>query len=153
MALGITRRFGQVVVAGSIHPEHRHVLATFLAHLEPELVTVPATAGQITPESISRVVTDQTAAVVVQYPNFFGQLMVVPFALGLERVRGESTSIRARVLAGIVAAMSAVTVVLTYSRGALAASHRSLASERPLRRAETRPRMVPDGRGHARPTG
>jgi len=74
MALAITRRFGQVVVAESVHPEHRQILSTFLAHLEPKLVTVPVTAGQLTPESIARVVNDQTAAVVVQYPNFFGQL-------------------------------------------------------------------------------
>jgi len=74
MALAITRRFGQVVVAESVHPETRQVLSTFLAHLEPKLVTVPATAGQVTPESIAQVVTGQTAAVVVQYPNFFGQL-------------------------------------------------------------------------------
>jgi len=74
MALAITRRFGQVVVAESVHPETRQILATFLDHLEPTLVTVPAALGQVTPESIAQVVTGQTAAVVVQYPNFLGQL-------------------------------------------------------------------------------
>jgi len=74
MALAITRRFGQVVVAESVHPETRQVLSTFLAHLEPKLVTVPAANGQVTPASIAQAATAQTAAVVVQYPNFFGQL-------------------------------------------------------------------------------
>src|SRR5262245_37097785 len=74
MALAITRRFGQVVVAETVHPEYRQVLATILAHLEPELLTVPAALGQVTAESVARAVTDQTAAVVIQYPNFFGQL-------------------------------------------------------------------------------
>jgi glycine dehydrogenase subunit 1 len=74
MALAITRRFGRVVVGESLHPEHRQILSTFLAHLEPELITVPAALGQVTPESIARAVDDQTAAVIVQYPNFFGQL-------------------------------------------------------------------------------
>ena len=41
MALTVTRRHGQVVVAGSVHPEYRQILATYLANLEPELVTVP----------------------------------------------------------------------------------------------------------------
>ncbi len=45
MAMTITRRFGEVVVAGSVHPEYRQILATFLAHLEPKLVTVPAALG------------------------------------------------------------------------------------------------------------
>jgi glycine dehydrogenase subunit 1 len=74
MALAITRRFGQIVVAESVHPEYRQILSTFLAHLEPKLVTVPASQGQLVAKSVAEVVTDQTAAVVFQYPNFFGQL-------------------------------------------------------------------------------
>ena len=54
MALAITRRFGEVVVAESVHPEYRQVLATFLEHLEPKLVTVPAHDGQVTSDSIAR---------------------------------------------------------------------------------------------------
>ena len=41
MALTITRRYGQVVVAESVHPEYRQILSTFLAQLEPELVDGP----------------------------------------------------------------------------------------------------------------
>jgi glycine cleavage system P protein (glycine dehydrogenase) subunit 1 len=74
MALAITRRFGQVVVAETVHPEYRQVLATFLEHLEPELVTVAAHDGQVSSDSIARAVSDQTVAVVFQYPNFLGQL-------------------------------------------------------------------------------
>jgi glycine dehydrogenase subunit 1 len=74
MALSITRRFGQVVVAESVHPEYRQILATFLEHLEPELVTIRAPEGLVSADAIARAVTDQTAAVIVQYPNFFGQL-------------------------------------------------------------------------------
>jgi glycine dehydrogenase subunit 1 len=74
MALAITRRFGQVVVAESVHPEYRQILSTFLEHLEPKLVTVPASHGQLVADTVADVVTDQTAAVVFQYPNFFGQL-------------------------------------------------------------------------------
>ena len=74
MALTITRRFGQVVVAESVHPEYRQVLATYLAQMEPKLVTVPVKGGQTSADAFSQVLTDQTAAVVVQYPNVFGQL-------------------------------------------------------------------------------
>src|ERR1700733_826051 len=74
LALAITRRFGQVVVAESVHPEYRQILATFLEHLEPKLVTVPASDGRVSAENVAEVVSDQTAAVVFQYPNFFGQL-------------------------------------------------------------------------------
>ncbi len=48
MAMTVTRRLGRVVVAGTVHPEYRAILSTFLANLEPELVTVPAPgAGSI----------------------------------------------------------------------------------------------------------
>src|ERR1700682_509436 len=40
MALNITGRKGQVLVAESIHPEYRQVLATYLENLHVELLTV-----------------------------------------------------------------------------------------------------------------
>jgi glycine dehydrogenase subunit 1 len=88
MALAITRRYGQVVAAGSVHPEYRQILSTFLTHLGPELVTVPATAGQVSAESIAQAVTDQTAAVVVQYPNFLGQLEDVRAIVAAAHAKG-----------------------------------------------------------------
>jgi glycine dehydrogenase subunit 1 len=74
MALTITRRYGRVVVADSVHPEYRQVLATFLAQMDPELVTIAASNGAATAEQFAARINDQTAAVIVQYPNFFGQL-------------------------------------------------------------------------------
>ena len=74
MALTVTRRLGRVVVAGTVHPEYRQILATFLANLEPELVTVPAPQGRVDPKALAGAITEETAAVIVQYPNVFGQL-------------------------------------------------------------------------------
>ncbi len=88
MAMTITRRFGEVVVAGSVHPEHRQILATFLAHLEPKLVTVPAALGTVSPQAVAAAVTDQTSAVIFQYPNFLGQLEDVSGIVGAAHARG-----------------------------------------------------------------
>ena len=88
MALTITRRFGQVLVAESVHPEYRRILATFLAQMEPRLVTVPAPAGQAAPAAVSAALTDQAAAVVVQYPNFFGQLEDIRAVVDSAHARG-----------------------------------------------------------------
>jgi glycine dehydrogenase subunit 1 len=74
MALALLRRYGDVVVAESVHPEYRQILGTVLEHLEPKLVTVAAEKGRVSPEKFAVHVTDQTAAVIVQYPSFFGQL-------------------------------------------------------------------------------
>jgi glycine dehydrogenase subunit 1 len=74
MALTATRRLGRVVVAGSVHPEYRQILTTTLANLEPELVTIPAQSGRVDPAAVTGAITNDTAAIVIQFPNFFGQL-------------------------------------------------------------------------------
>jgi glycine dehydrogenase subunit 1 len=74
MALNITRRQGRIVVAGSTHPEYREIVETFLANLAPTLVTVPARGGRVDPGQLAEEITEDTAAVIVQQPNFFGQL-------------------------------------------------------------------------------
>ncbi len=74
MALSATRRAGRVVIAESLHPEYRQILATYLANLDTELVTVPTPEGTASPQQLEAAVNDQTACVVLQHPNFFGCL-------------------------------------------------------------------------------
>jgi glycine dehydrogenase subunit 1 len=88
MALTITRRYGRVVVPESVHPEYRQILSTFLAQMEPELVTVPVAEGLANADSISAQLDERTAAVVVQYPNFFGQLEDIEAIVAAARSSG-----------------------------------------------------------------
>ena len=74
MTLAAARGRGQVVVAESVHPEYRRILATYLANLDAELVTVATPDGSVSPERLEAAVTDQTACVLFQHPNFFGCL-------------------------------------------------------------------------------
>ncbi len=72
MALNITRR-KRVVIAESAHPDTMAVLRTYLAQHEAELVTIPVGAnGCIDGQSLASVINDETAAVIIQSPNFFG---------------------------------------------------------------------------------
>jgi glycine dehydrogenase subunit 1 len=73
MALGITRR-SEVLVAESVHPEYRQVLATYAANLHCRLRTVPTPDGRLNPDDVRAAVTDATACVIAQSPNFFGHL-------------------------------------------------------------------------------
>jgi glycine dehydrogenase subunit 1 len=76
MALNITDRkgVGEVLVAESVHPEYRQVLATYMANLNVRVVTLPTPGGFLDPNDLKKAVTDSTVCVIVQHPNFFGHL-------------------------------------------------------------------------------
>jgi glycine dehydrogenase subunit 1 len=74
MAVRITGRH-RAVVARSVHPEYREVLATYTRNqgLPVEVVGF-AEDGRVDAEAIERAVTEETACVVIQSPNFFGTI-------------------------------------------------------------------------------
>jgi glycine dehydrogenase subunit 1 len=74
MAVNVTGRSGQVVIAESVHPEYRQTLATYLADLGIKIVTAPTPGGFVDPSDLKKLVDEETACVVVQHPNFFGSL-------------------------------------------------------------------------------
>ncbi|MGE0606188.1 MAG: aminomethyl-transferring glycine dehydrogenase subunit GcvPA [Pirellulales bacterium] len=74
MSISSTKRHGRVVTAGSVHPEYRRTVATYLQNLGVELTTVETPEGTIDPAQLRSAVNDQTACVLVQQPNFLGNL-------------------------------------------------------------------------------
>jgi len=72
MAERITRR-SKVVSAGSVHPQYLEVVETYVQHagIHLELIPFDEKTGQCG-EALASAIDDQTAAVVVQSPNFFG---------------------------------------------------------------------------------
>jgi len=88
MAVAATRRSGRIVVAASVHPEYRQVLATYLAHLGVQLVTVPTPQGTLAPDELAKALTPDTACVLVQHPNFFGCLEEMDAIAGLTHEAG-----------------------------------------------------------------
>lgn len=75
MAARITRR-NKVLVAANVHPEYREVLATYSKHqgIPVETVAYDPSTGQIDIDDLNAKIDEQTAAVIVQSPNFFGVL-------------------------------------------------------------------------------
>lgn len=64
----------QVVVSSAVHPEYRETVATYAYGLGIE-VKVAEHQGGLSPVSIYEpLVSKETAAIVVQYPNFFGNV-------------------------------------------------------------------------------
>jgi glycine dehydrogenase subunit 1 len=75
MAMRITGR-DRAVVARTVHPEYREVLATYLRHRELATAEVAYNpqSGRVDLDALHSAVSDQTAAVLVQSPNFFGTI-------------------------------------------------------------------------------
>ena len=74
MAMSVRRRPDRVLVARSVHPEYRRTLATYLANLNVELVTLDTPDGFLSPETVRNAIDDRTACLLIQHPNFFGSL-------------------------------------------------------------------------------
>ena len=64
----------KIVISAAVHPESRDVLKTYAKGQYIEVVEVPAKNGVTDLEALEHAVCDETAAVIVQYPNFFGQI-------------------------------------------------------------------------------
>ncbi len=78
MAIRITKR-GKILISQSIHPHHRQVISTYLSGLpEASIEEIPLNKGQVSIEALEAQIDDTVAAVLIQHPNFFGQLEDIP---------------------------------------------------------------------------
>ena len=73
MAMRITGRSG-IAVARTVHPEYREVLGTYTRHqgIPVSEFEYDAQSGQVDLESLDQALNENTAAVIIQSPNFFG---------------------------------------------------------------------------------
>jgi glycine dehydrogenase subunit 1 len=78
MAVRITQRSG-VLVARTVHPEYREVMHTYAQHqgLDAEVVGY-GDDGRLDLAELERSVSEETACVLVQSPNFFGVIEDIP---------------------------------------------------------------------------
>jgi glycine dehydrogenase subunit 1 len=74
MAERITGR-NVILVAETVHPEYREVLNTYTKHLGSKVrLLAYAESGQLDLEDLKKKLSDKVAAVIVQSPNFFGNI-------------------------------------------------------------------------------
>ena len=74
MAVRLTGR-RSVVVARTLHPEYREVLATYATHQGMPLAVVGyGDSGRASLKELEKTITAETAAVLIQSPNFFGTI-------------------------------------------------------------------------------
>ncbi|MCI0183160.1 MAG: aminomethyl-transferring glycine dehydrogenase subunit GcvPA [Acidibacillus sp.] len=77
VACAHTRR-SKILVSRTVHPEYRQVLQTYVSGQHIVYQEIPMIDGQIDMQRLEIELSDEIAAVIIQYPNFFG---------GIENVR------------------------------------------------------------------
>jgi glycine dehydrogenase subunit 1 len=89
MAVRVTGRH-QAVVARTVHPEYREVMATYAKHqgLPSTLVDYNPETARVNLEALDAAITDQTACVLVQSPNFFGVVEDIPAIAEIAHKKG-----------------------------------------------------------------
>ena len=113
MAVRITGRHG-AVIARSLHPEYREVIATYATHQGIPLTTVAyADSGRVDLKALEAAITDDTACVLIQSPNFFGTIEDVEAIAEIAHKRGALliVSIAEAVSLGIVEPPRAADIV------------------------------------------
>lgn len=73
LAAAHTRR-KKLLVSEAIHPEYRDVVATYAKGQSIDVLTIPTKDGITDIDALKELLDSDTAAVMVQYPNFFGQI-------------------------------------------------------------------------------
>jgi glycine dehydrogenase subunit 1 len=114
MAVRVTGRH-KAVVARSVHPEYREVLATYARHqgLPSTLVAYDRETGRVDLAALEAEVTEETAAVLVQSPNFFGVIEDIPAIAEIAHKKGALliVSIAEAVSLGLVRAPAEADIV------------------------------------------
>jgi len=73
LAAGHTRR-KKLLISEAVHPEYRDVVKTYALGQSIQVEEIPLKDGQTDYDALSSMIDGDTAGVLVQYPNFFGQI-------------------------------------------------------------------------------
>jgi glycine dehydrogenase subunit 1 len=88
MAVRVTGR-NAAVIARTVHPEYREVVKTYATHQEiPQAEVGYASNGRVDMAALDAAITDDTACVLIQSPNFFGTIEDVAAIAELVHAKG-----------------------------------------------------------------
>ncbi|MBE9594745.1 MAG: aminotransferase class V-fold PLP-dependent enzyme, partial [Proteobacteria bacterium] len=71
MASRLTGR-NEIIISKSIHPEYRQVFNTYFRYGNWKVIEVGISNGKTNLKELEQNISEQTAAIIIQSPNFFG---------------------------------------------------------------------------------
>lgn len=84
MALRVNKGKRKIILPSNMNPYHRKVVETYIAPHGAKILTVPydQEKGTLDDETLKKLIDEDTAAVYLQYPNFFGIIEADARAIG-----------------------------------------------------------------------
>ncbi|MFE8702500.1 aminomethyl-transferring glycine dehydrogenase subunit GcvPA [Cytobacillus sp. FJAT-54145] len=73
LSAGQTKR-KKILISSAVHPESKEVVKSYAKGQYIDVVEVPYKDGVTDLEALNEMISDEIAAVIVQYPNFFGRI-------------------------------------------------------------------------------
>jgi glycine dehydrogenase subunit 1 len=74
LAVRATKKRSRILLSKALNPQYRETVETYCQFLDIDLVEIPLFDGVTDQKKLMTLIDDQTAAVVVGYPNYFGQI-------------------------------------------------------------------------------
>jgi glycine dehydrogenase subunit 1 len=74
MMVRISKKKSEILLSSTIHPLYQEVIRTYCHGIDLKFVVIPSENGVISAGGVKSLLTDQTAGILIQYPNFFGHL-------------------------------------------------------------------------------
>lgn len=75
----------RVLLPTTLHPDYARIVETYAISGKMSVEYIPCPAGVVDPVALESLLDDQVAAVVIQYPNFYGNLEEVDRLIALAR--------------------------------------------------------------------
>ncbi len=92
MAIRIAKK-NEIVISSTVNPRHRKVLDTYNSGLKHPVRTVESLNGLTDIAKLSQVISAKTAAVIIQYPNFFGSIEDIKTIIDMTHKAGAASVI------------------------------------------------------------
>lgn len=93
MMVRIAKNRTEILISKTVHPLYRNVIQTYCTGLDLKLIEVPFENGILSAEEVKNRITKNTAGLLLQFPNFFGNLEEIPELIQIAHENGAKVAV------------------------------------------------------------
>lgn len=93
MMVRIAKKRSEILISKTIHPFYQEVIRTYSQGLDLKFVEVPFVNGMVSTDEVKKRVNENTAGLLLQFPNFFGNLEEIPELIQAAHEKGAKVAV------------------------------------------------------------